>query len=193
MYDRSHTRRGRLEPFAVPKPNRRDVARDRSAPHLVHPTAQTYAQQRRDGGGTSSAPITQPPVSPLGINRIPSSFESHITKPASRVFLVPVLQFPLEGQLFEPALEVFGKGYLVGRFFACPFPAYEWASGGRDQEVAFGRGRAEVEGRLDDGALESTSQNRSGGGPLSWTGKNTVCEPQKIGRVISGVDAVGGK
>ena len=52
-----------------------------------------------------------------------------------------------------------------------------------------------MEGRLEDGALvvrvDIVEPIR--GRPLSWTGTNTACAPRKTRRVISRVDAVGGK
>jgi hypothetical protein len=49
-----------------------------------------------------------------------------------------------------------------------------------------------MEGRLEDRALAIRVDvvNRFGGGPLSWTGTNTVYAPRNRRRVISGVDAL---
>lgn len=70
-----------------------------------------------------------------------------------RGIAVPVLAFPLDAELFERALEVFGEGDLIGRLFVRLLPADGGASRWGDEEVAFGGGRTEVEGRLEDGAL----------------------------------------
>ena len=52
-----------------------------------------------------------------------------------------------------------------------------------------------MEGRFEDRALvvrvDVVEPIR--GGPLSWTGTNTVGAPRKTRRVISGVENVGGK
>ena len=64
-----------------------------------------------------------------------------------------VLLLPLDAELFERALEVLGEGDLVGGLLARLLPAHGRAAGRRDQKVALGHGRAEVEGRLEDRGL----------------------------------------
>ena len=74
-------------------------------------------------------------------------------------------------------------------------PAYRQASRGEIRKLRSGTGgrRWKGDSKMALSSSESTSWNRSGGGPLSLTGTYTVCAPRKTSRVISGVGAVGGK
>ena len=89
------------------------------------------------------------------------------------------------------ALEVFSERYLIVRLLARLLPANRRASGGWDQEVALGHGWAEVEGRLLIVRVEVVEP--IGRRPAQLDGDQYGTVPQKTHRVISGVDAVGGK
>ena len=64
--------------------------------------------------------------------------------------------------------------------------------GGEISKVRSGT-RWKGDSKIAFSSSESTSYNLSGGGPLSWTGTSTICVPRKARRVLSVVDAVGGK
>ena len=114
---------------------------------------------------------------------------------ARGAFLVSVLLFPPHAQLPERALEVLSEGHLVGGYLVRLFPANRWASGGEIRELCSGmRGRGWKGGsKIALSSAQVDVVEQIWGDPLNWTGTNTVCALRKTRRVISGVNAVGGK
>jgi len=134
VYDRRHTRRSRLESHTCPKPNWRYMTGQL-------PLAITQPLIKRipalgatsHDNATAMTPVLHRHTNTtlaLGNQQDPIPIFGYIARSASRAFPFPVLLFALDAQLFERALEVFRKGYLVGRLPARLFPSHRWASRG---------------------------------------------------------------